>query len=116
MPRGEGTYGSQVGRPPKKKKPGDFSKGGRVAKAEGGSLLNNSLLRKPYKGGGSGSGAESSEEEPIVDREYNTLRDWINPLGWDENLENMAEDFVEKWKSSLLYAKRQKKQEQKKRR
>ncbi len=42
MPEGKGTYGSQLGRPPKKKKdagPDDFSKGGRVAKAEGSSLL-----------------------------------------------------------------------------
>ena len=39
MPQGKGTYGSQVGRPPKKKKDDDFSKGGRVAKAEGSLLL-----------------------------------------------------------------------------
>jgi hypothetical protein len=52
MPQGKGTYGSQVGRPPKKKKPGDFSKGGRVAKAEGGSLLNNDIQRYQFVGGG----------------------------------------------------------------
>ena len=89
MPRGEGTYGSQVGRPPKEKE---------------------SLLRKPYNEGG--------KEEPIVEREYQKIRSWFNPLAWDDIVEEGVEDLTEKieerMKDSLLYAKRQKKQEQRK--
>ena len=89
MPRGEGTYGSQLGRPPKNKK---------------------SLLRNPYADGGT--------DEPIVEREYQKLRSWFNPLAWDDIVEEGVEDLTEKieerMKDSLLYAKRQKKQEQRK--
>ena len=89
MPRGEGTYGSQVGRPPKNKE---------------------SLLRKPYADGGT--------DEPIVEREYRKIRSWFNPLKYDEIIEEGVEDLTENIKEriedSLWAAKRDKKQEQRK--
>ena len=89
MPRGEGTYGSQVGRPPKNKE---------------------SLLRKPYADGGT--------DEPIVEREYRKIRSWFNPLKYDdiieEGVEDLTENIKERIQDSWRYAKRQKKQEQRK--
>jgi len=67
MPQGKGTYGSQVGRPRKKKKdagPDDFSKGGRVAKAKGGSLLNDD--REQYLTGGGSSPEAPSKAKQVM--------------------------------------------------